>query len=35
MSAEEAPGAIEHAIKIGYRSIDCASDYGNEEYVGW
>lgn len=34
VSPEDAPGAIETAIKIGYRHIDTASGYRNEEAVG-
>lgn len=34
VSPEDAPGAIEAAIKIGYRHIDTASGYHNEEAVG-
>ncbi|MCZ2344178.1 MAG: aldo/keto reductase [Bacteroidales bacterium] len=30
----EAPGLVEQAIRLGYRHIDCACDYGNEKEVG-
>ena len=34
VSNDDAPGAIEAAIKTGYRHIDTASGYRNEEAVG-
>lgn len=34
VSPEDAPGAIETAIGIGYRHVDTASGYRNEEAVG-
>lgn len=34
ISNDDAPGAIEEAIKAGYRHIDTASVYQNEEAVG-
>src|SRR3989338_1234971 len=30
----EVAKALNAAIKVGYRLIDCAADYGNEEEVG-
>ena len=34
MNNEEVTGAIQHALETGYRLIDTASVYGNEEGVG-
>lgn len=34
MHNDEAVNAVEHALKTGYRLIDTASMYGNEEQVG-
>jgi diketogulonate reductase-like aldo/keto reductase len=34
MHNDEAVAAVEHALKTGYRLIDTASMYGNEEQVG-
>lgn len=31
---ETVAGAVEYAIKAGYRLLDCASVYGNEEQIG-
>ena len=33
-SGEEIAAAVEGAISIGYRHIDCASVYGNEHLIG-
>jgi len=34
MSNEEAEASVQSAIEVGYRSIDTATSYGNEEAVG-
>ena len=31
---EKTKAAVKEAIKIGYRMIDCANDYGNEHVIG-
>lgn len=31
---DEVPGLIQESIRIGYRHLDCACDYGNEAAVG-
>ena len=33
-SIEELTPAVEHALKVGYRHIDGATIYGNEEAIG-
>lgn len=30
----QAPGLVQEAIRIGYRHLDCACDYGNEPAIG-
>ena len=30
----EAPAVVREAIRVGYRHLDCACDYGNEPEVG-
>ena len=34
VSAEDVANAVDGAIKVGYRLIDCASAYGNEKQIG-
>ena len=34
VSAEDVANAVDGAIKVGYRLIDCASAYGNEKEIG-
>ena len=34
LSGEECAGAVERALGLGYRLVDTAQDYGNEEEVG-
>ncbi|MBA2693717.1 MAG: aldo/keto reductase [Rubrobacter sp.] len=34
LSGEECAGIVENALSVGYRHIDTAEMYGNEEYVG-
>lgn len=34
MPKADAPGLVREAIRIGYRHLDCACDYGNEVEVG-
>ncbi len=34
VSAEDVATAVDGAIKVGYRLIDCASAYGNEKEIG-
>src|SRR5271157_5916388 len=34
VSADEVAAAVEDALAIGYRHIDCASVYGNEARIG-
>jgi diketogulonate reductase-like aldo/keto reductase len=31
---EDTPGIVYEAIRLGYRHLDCAADYGNERLVG-
>lgn len=33
-NGEECVKAVTHALKVGYRHIDTAKDYGNEQSVG-
>jgi D-xylose reductase len=34
VAQEDCAQTVYQAIKAGYRHLDCASDYGNEEQVG-
>jgi D-xylose reductase len=34
MPKADAPGMVQEAIRLGYRHLDCACDYGNEVEVG-
>lgn len=34
IASEQVASTVENAIKVGYRHLDCACDYGNEEAVG-
>uniref|UniRef100_A0A7S1KWA2 NADP-dependent oxidoreductase domain-containing protein n=1 Tax=Alexandrium catenella TaxID=2925 RepID=A0A7S1KWA2_ALECA len=34
LSPQDVAATVEEAIKVGYRHIDCACDYGNESLVG-
>src|SRR3954462_4917988 len=34
VSADEIADAVEGALQVGYRHIDCASVYGNEHRIG-
>ena len=34
VSAEEVSGAVNGAIRAGYRNVDCAACYGNEDMIG-
>ena len=34
LSGEESPGLVREAIRVGYRHLDSACDYGNEREVG-
>ena len=33
-AADQVEDAVEHALKVGYRHIDCADAYGNHDEVG-
>ena len=34
VSADEIAAAVQGAIEVGYRHLDCASVYGNEDRIG-